>query len=280
MNHVETMTTRRGFPDWVSAACLLVRRNDAEAVGLLDERYFMYGEDVDFCAALRKRGRRILFEPAATVSCTSAVSRRKAAPSATGPRLPAQSDRVLREAPPAVGSVAPGLSEAQGERACYSEPNPARFRAFSPRLAASCPECASPSTSANCTTSASAPTSATCFASWRASTVRPSTSCSAAPSDVGIDATARPELPLGADDGARPTPPPSRWRFRASWRASVRPCSTRPHYVLPALTRGRSVVTIHDCIHLMFPQYLPHRLAYRLRADVDLDGGASGHRGC
>ena len=35
-----------------------------------------------------------------------------------------------------------------------------------------------------------------------------------------------------------------------------------PHYVLPPLVRCRSVVTIHDCIHLMFPQYLPSRLAY------------------
>lgn len=35
-----------------------------------------------------------------------------------------------------------------------------------------------------------------------------------------------------------------------------------PHYVLPAAVRCRSVVTIHDCIHLMFPQYLPNRLAY------------------
>ena len=35
-----------------------------------------------------------------------------------------------------------------------------------------------------------------------------------------------------------------------------------PHYVLPPLVRCRSVVTIHDCIHLMFPQYLPNRLAY------------------
>jgi glycosyltransferase involved in cell wall biosynthesis len=32
-----------------------------------------------------------------------------------------------------------------------------------------------------------------------------------------------------------------------------------PHYVLPPLVRCRSVVTIHDCIHLMFPQYLPNR---------------------
>jgi glycosyltransferase involved in cell wall biosynthesis len=35
-----------------------------------------------------------------------------------------------------------------------------------------------------------------------------------------------------------------------------------PHYVLPPLVRCRSVVTIHDCIHLMFPQYLPNRMAF------------------
>ncbi len=35
-----------------------------------------------------------------------------------------------------------------------------------------------------------------------------------------------------------------------------------PHYVLPPLIQCRSVVTIHDVIHLLFPQYLPGRLAY------------------
>jgi glycosyltransferase involved in cell wall biosynthesis len=35
-----------------------------------------------------------------------------------------------------------------------------------------------------------------------------------------------------------------------------------PHYVLPAGVRCKSVVTIHDCIHLMFPQYLPNKAAY------------------
>ena len=60
---VETLTRTRHEPDWVSGACLLVRRADAEAVGGLDERYFMYTEDVDFCAAIRARGRRILFTP-------------------------------------------------------------------------------------------------------------------------------------------------------------------------------------------------------------------------
>jgi len=64
---VERMASRPGFPDWVTGACLLVRRSEAEAVGLLDERYFMYAEDVDFCAAIRQRGGRIRFTPAITV---------------------------------------------------------------------------------------------------------------------------------------------------------------------------------------------------------------------
>jgi glycosyltransferase involved in cell wall biosynthesis len=34
-----------------------------------------------------------------------------------------------------------------------------------------------------------------------------------------------------------------------------------PHYVMPPAVRCRSIVTIHDCIHLMFPQYLPNRAA-------------------
>ncbi len=35
-----------------------------------------------------------------------------------------------------------------------------------------------------------------------------------------------------------------------------------PHYVLPPLITGPTVVTIHDCIHLRFPQYLPSRAAW------------------
>lgn len=65
--YVESMTRQSRDVDWVSGACMLVRRADAEAVGLMDERYFMYAEDVDFCAAVRARGRRVLFSPAAEI---------------------------------------------------------------------------------------------------------------------------------------------------------------------------------------------------------------------
>ena len=54
--------------DWVSGACLLVHRADAEAAGLFDERFFLYTEDVDFCHSIRKRGRKVLFTPVATIT--------------------------------------------------------------------------------------------------------------------------------------------------------------------------------------------------------------------
>lgn len=46
-----------------------------------------------------------------------------------------------------------------------------------------------------------------------------------------------------------------------------------PHYVLPPLIPGKTVVTIHDCIHLRFPQYLPNKLAH-LYARVFLSAAA------
>lgn len=79
---VDHATRRESYPDWVTGACLLVRREAAEAAGLLDERYFMYEEDVDFCAALRARGGRILFTPDAEVVHLRGRSARSA-PAAT-----------------------------------------------------------------------------------------------------------------------------------------------------------------------------------------------------
>jgi N-acetylglucosaminyl-diphospho-decaprenol L-rhamnosyltransferase len=60
---VDRWSRSPGAREWVSGAAMLVRRHDLEAVGLLDERFFMYTEDVDLCAALRKRDRAILYVP-------------------------------------------------------------------------------------------------------------------------------------------------------------------------------------------------------------------------
>ncbi|MGE5358987.1 MAG: glycosyltransferase family 2 protein [Bacteroidales bacterium] len=64
---VERRVHEEHYPDWVSGACLLVRRAVAEVVGLLDERYFIYMEDVDFCAAVRAAGMKVRFTPKAQI---------------------------------------------------------------------------------------------------------------------------------------------------------------------------------------------------------------------
>jgi GT2 family glycosyltransferase len=42
--------------DWVAGASLIIRREVFESIGLLDERYFMYFEEVDFCLRARRAG--------------------------------------------------------------------------------------------------------------------------------------------------------------------------------------------------------------------------------
>lgn len=49
-----------GAPDWVNAACLLIRREAYEQIGGFDERYHMYCEDVDFCLRLQLAGWRLM----------------------------------------------------------------------------------------------------------------------------------------------------------------------------------------------------------------------------
>ncbi len=53
--------------DWVDGAALMARREAVEQVGLLDEGFFMYSEELDWCRRFRQAGWRVVYLPAAQI---------------------------------------------------------------------------------------------------------------------------------------------------------------------------------------------------------------------
>lgn len=49
--------------DWVSGACMVVRRQAIMETGLFDERFFMYWEDADWCRRMWKQGWEVIYYP-------------------------------------------------------------------------------------------------------------------------------------------------------------------------------------------------------------------------
>jgi GT2 family glycosyltransferase len=63
--------------DWVSGACMLVRRKAVEEVGFLDDAFFMYWEDADWCRRIWRNGWKVIYYPGAVVIHTAGESSRK-----------------------------------------------------------------------------------------------------------------------------------------------------------------------------------------------------------
>jgi len=53
--------------DAVSGAFLMVRRKVVEEIGLLDERFFMYGEELDWCLRAKRAGWTVMYYPGARI---------------------------------------------------------------------------------------------------------------------------------------------------------------------------------------------------------------------
>jgi len=53
--------------DYATGCCMLIRSSIIPTVGLLDESYFIYGEDADWCMRIRSAGYSIWYEPSAKV---------------------------------------------------------------------------------------------------------------------------------------------------------------------------------------------------------------------
>ncbi len=66
--------------DWLVGACLIARREVFERAGLLDEAFFMYSEEVEWCYRVRKAGWRIVYLPAATIIHHEGASSRQNVP--------------------------------------------------------------------------------------------------------------------------------------------------------------------------------------------------------
>lgn len=47
--------------DWINGAFLMVKRSLVEQAGMLDEDFFLYAEEIEWCARLRKRGKLAIF---------------------------------------------------------------------------------------------------------------------------------------------------------------------------------------------------------------------------
>jgi GT2 family glycosyltransferase len=66
--------------DWVSGACMCVRREAIAAVGPMDEGYFMFNEDVDWCRRMNQAGWRVRYVPEAVVVHHIGASKGRVAP--------------------------------------------------------------------------------------------------------------------------------------------------------------------------------------------------------
>jgi N-acetylglucosaminyl-diphospho-decaprenol L-rhamnosyltransferase len=62
--------------EWISGSAMLLRRRALHDVGVFDEGYFMYVEDVDLCTRLRRSGWSVLFSPELEVIHEMGVSAR------------------------------------------------------------------------------------------------------------------------------------------------------------------------------------------------------------
>jgi N-acetylglucosaminyl-diphospho-decaprenol L-rhamnosyltransferase len=127
--------------DWLSGACLLLRRDALRDSGLLDERWFLYVEDLDLCERIKGSGWRVVYHPGIDVVHLVGGGRRlarRSAPAAVRPGSwvgalrtyfvwrtgPTRLQLALFDGTVAVGLVARGLAclfrSMRGSRSAWS----------------------------------------------------------------------------------------------------------------------------------------------------------------
>ena len=106
--------------DWISGCAILVRRQVIEQVGPLDERFFYYWEETEWCVRAARAGWRIVHVP-----------RGQALAQGRDPPLPAGPERRLLQhpQPPAADVQARGVRRRPGCASGRSGPHPGQLHA-------------------------------------------------------------------------------------------------------------------------------------------------------
>ena len=92
---------RRAYVEWVSGACVLIRRSVLEAIGGLDQSFFLYCEDIDLAKRVQALGQTIVYEPEAIATHAGGES------TPTGSMLPTLAASRIRYAEKHLGRRAP-----------------------------------------------------------------------------------------------------------------------------------------------------------------------------
>lgn len=74
--------------DWVSGACMIVRKSVFDDIGLMDERYFLYFEEIDFCLRAKKKGWSCWYIPQSRIMHMSGESTGASGAASASKRMP------------------------------------------------------------------------------------------------------------------------------------------------------------------------------------------------
>jgi N-acetylglucosaminyl-diphospho-decaprenol L-rhamnosyltransferase len=107
---VQSRGERTREVEWVQSSAVLVRREAAREVGLLDPEFFVYSDETDFCKRLRDAGWTILFVPAAEAVHHEQLATDRAAGSRRVVEFHRGRDRYMRKHHPRLARIARPMS--------------------------------------------------------------------------------------------------------------------------------------------------------------------------
>lgn len=68
------LTDRIHEVDAIAGAFFMTKKSTLEKVGFLDERFFLYGEDIDLCLRIKKAGFKIIYDPSVEITHYKGIS--------------------------------------------------------------------------------------------------------------------------------------------------------------------------------------------------------------